>query len=275
MLAPSDLITHQGGIMRAARLQQFGVSRRQLNAALRDGSIIRVRGGVFAASSTAPEVVAAAAHGGALTCSAALRMHGIWTLVDDDALHVWLGASGRVHHADCECVSHWHAGQTPLGLAPLPEVLLHVYRCHGVEAFFTALESALTQRKLGSLAPLRARLPAGARWLVDIARRDAGSGLESLLRLRFHLLGIRLDCQVVIPTVGRVDFVIAGVLILETDGAEHHGGANSRHRDLQRDAAASALGYETLRFDYVMVVHDWPRIVDAVRAAMVRAHRAS
>jgi len=272
MLAPANIIDHQGGVMRAARLQQFGVTRRMLMASVRDGTVVRVRAGVLVTATTAPELVLAAAHGGAVTCSTALRMHGVWTLVDDVALHVWLGAGGRVHHTDCGCVSHWHEGQTMLGLAPLAEVLLHVYRCHGDEAFFTALESALRQRKLGSPAQLRARLPARARWLVDIARRDADSGLESLLRLRLHLLGIRLDCQVAIPTVGRVDFVIAGVLILEADGAEHHDGTASRHRDLQRDASASALGYETLRFDYAMILNDWPRVVAAIRAALVRAH---
>lgn len=257
--------------MRAGRLQQFGVSRRALAAAVRGGSVLRVRGGVFATRATAPELVAAAEHGGAVTCSAALRLHGVWVLEDDPQLHVWLGSSGRVHHGDCTCVSHWHEGRTALGLAPLSDVLLHVYRCHGAEAFFTALESALRQRKLGSLAQLRSRLPAGARWLVDFARRDADSGLESLLRLRLHLVGIRLDCQVVIPTVGRVDHVIEGVLIIEADGAEHHAGAGNRHRDLMRDAAASALGYEKLRFDFAQILHEWPRVLAAIRGALVRA----
>lgn len=271
MLSPAHVINHSGGIARGTFLQRFGLTRFHVARAVRDGTVVRVRRGVFATDRTAPELVTAAAHGGALTCTAALRMHGIWVLDDDPDLHVWLGENGRVHHTGCDCVSHWFEGATVLGLAPLEDALVHVYACRGAEAFFVALESAMRQRKIGSARLLRARLRASARWLIDLARYDAGSGLESLLRLRLHHLGIRLDCQVKIEGVGRVDFVVGGRLILETDGAEHHGDPAQRHRDLQRDAAASARGFETLRFDYAQVVHDWPVVEAAIIAALTRA----
>ncbi|MEV4775386.1 type IV toxin-antitoxin system AbiEi family antitoxin domain-containing protein [Microbacterium sp. LWH12-1.2] len=272
MLQASQLIAHQGGVARGARLQQFGLSRRMLSSAVRDGSIIRVRPGVFAVPSANPDVICAAAHGGAVTCTTALRMHEVWALVDDERLHVWVGTSGRVHHAECACVTHYFEGRTLLGVAPVEDALVHVYHCAGEEAFFAALESALKKRKFGAgiRERLRERLPVGARWLVDFARRDADSGLESLLRLRLHLLGIRLDCQVEIPTVGRADFVIDGMLILEADGMENHDGSSRRHKDLRRDAAASVLGYETLRFDYALIIHDWPVVEAAIIAAISR-----
>lgn len=243
-----------------------------LSGAVRDGSVIRVRPGVFAVPSASPDLVSAAAHGGAVTCSSALRMHDVWALRRDEQLHVWVGTSGRVHHIDCDCVTHYFEGRTLLGVAPLDDALVHVYQCCGEEVFFAALESALKKRKIGAgmRARLRERLPIAARWLVDFARRDADSGLESLLRLRLHLLGIRLDCQVEIPTVGRVDFVIDGMLILEADGMENHDGGSHRHKDLRRDAAASAIGYETLRFDYALIVHDWPVVEAAIIAAISR-----
>ena len=100
---------------------------------------------------------------------------------------------------------------------------------------------------------IRERVPAAARWLIDFARDDADSGLESLLRLRLHLLGIRLDCQVTIPTVGRVDFVLEGSVILKTDGKENHD--------------------ETLRFDYAQVVHNSPMVEAAILAALTRAYQ--
>ncbi|WP_435749299.1 DUF559 domain-containing protein [Microbacterium sp. PMB16] len=150
--------------------------------------------------------------------------------------------------------------------------LVHFLRCAGDEAFFAAYESALRLRLLSAAARLRIRqlVPASARWLLDLARADADSGLESLLRLRLHLLGLRLDRQVNILGVGRVDFVIEERLILEVDGKENHDGASMRHKDLTRDAAASALGYESLRFDYAQVVHDWPTVQAAVLAALIR-----
>lgn len=271
MLPPAHLIDHLGGVARGSLLQRYGVPRQALADAVNAGRIVRVRQGVFTTPKTPDAVVTAAAHGGAVTCTAALRLHSVWCLEDDRTLHVWLGAKGRVHHNACECVSHWHAGATVFGVAPLEEVLLHLYRCRGDEAFFTALESALRQRKVTSLVRLRSRLPASARWLIDLARNDADSGLESLLRLRLHILGIRLDCQISITGVGRVDFVIGGRLILEADGAEYHDGRAARHRDLRRDAAASALGYESLRFDYTLIVHEWPVVSAAIVSALVRA----
>ena len=117
---------------------------------------------------------------------------------------------------------------------------------------------------------LRSAIPASARWLIDLARGDADSGLESLLRLRLHLLGIDVDCQVLIGGVGRVDFVIGGRLILEVDGKANHDGGLMRHKDLSRDAAASVLGYETLRFDYAQIIHDWPSVQAAILAALRR-----
>lgn len=170
------------------------------------------------------------------------------------------------------CVSHFYRGKPPLGRASLETALLHYRRCAGDEAFFAAFESAWRKRLLSQAARARvqAALPASARWLVDLARPDADSGLESLLRLRLHILGIRLDCQVVIQGVGKVDFVIAGRLILEADGKENHDGTTKRHKDLVRDAAASRLGYETLRFDYAQIVHDWPTVHAAIVGALRR-----
>lgn len=273
MLQLGHIIRIEGGVSRGMRLQKFGFSRRSLAEAVDRGEIRRVRPGVFTLASTPSDVVVAADHGGAVTCGRALRLHGIWTLNEDATVHVWMGGAGRVHHTkDCSCVGHFFAGSTSLGLAPLEVVLEHVYHCHGDEGFFAALESALRTRKINHAAKrrIRSRLPAGAQWLVDLARDDADSGLESLLRLRLHLLGIRLECQVTIPTVGRVDFVVGDCLILETDGKENHDGQSHRHRDLVRDAAASRLGYETLRFDYALVIHDWPIVEAAVLAALAR-----
>ncbi|MFS0911760.1 endonuclease domain-containing protein [Microbacterium sp. 179-I 3D2 NHS] len=219
-------------------------------------------------------VVRAAQHGGALTCAAALRAHGVWVLPETDGrVHVWLGRSGRSHeHPECSCTTHYSPGSAGLGLAPVAVCLIHAYRCLGEEAFFAAYESAWNRRLIGAhdRARIRRELPRAAGWLLDLARPDAQSGLESLLRLRLHLLGIRLECQVALPGVGRVDFVVGGRVILEADGEENHG-RGRRHADLRRDAAASALGYETLRFDYSMIVHDWATVVAAILPAIGRS----
>lgn len=163
-------------------------------------------------------------------------------------------------------------GAAGIGVVSVETALVHLHRCEGDESFFASFESAWRLRKVDAAARMRIRaaLPASARWLVDFARPDADSGLESLVRLRLHLIGLALACQVSLRGVGRVDFVIGDRLILEIDGRENHDGPSHRHKDLQRDAVASAQGYETLRFDYAQVIHDWPTVQAAIQAALHR-----
>lgn len=271
---PDVLLDRFGGITRGTVLQGFGCSRDQLSAAVRAGTIRRVRPGVFALPWADPKVVTAALHGGALTCAEALRARGVWILpAPAEDIHVWMGGGGRTHpHPECACVVHGTAGRAELGFAPVAIALIHLYRCHDQETFFAAYESAWNKRLLpaSARALIRRALPKSAGWLLDLARPDAESGLESLLRLRLHLLGIRLECQVVIAGVGRVDFVVGGRIILEADGDGNHSNEH-RHRDLMRDAAAASLGYETLRFDYDMIVRQWEVVAEAILATLVRA----
>ncbi|GAT72518.1 hypothetical protein MHM582_0992 [Microbacterium sp. HM58-2] len=273
MLSAPETIRRLGGIARGTHLQKLGFTRRALSRAVQRGEIERIRDGVFSAGDIDARLRTAAAHGGALTCASILQMMGIWVLCPTLVPHVWLGADRHPHsHPGCVCVSHYYRGVPPLGSAPLETALAHFLRCAGDEAFFAAYESALRLRLLSRAAcsRIRAMVPASARWLLDLARPDADSRLESLLRLRMHLLGIRLDCQVPLAGVGRVAFMIDGMLILEADGKGNHDAPGKRHRDLVRDAAASALGYETLRFDYAPIVHEWPTVQSAILAALSR-----
>lgn len=272
MLSARDTISRLGGFARGTHLQSLGFSRRALARLVDKGEIERIRNGVFA-TSVDPTLRAAIEHGGALTCVSVLRDAGVWTLSDSEVPHVWLGRKGHPHpHLGCSCVSHYYRGVPPLGRAEVETALVHFQRCAGEEAFFAAFESAWRKGLLTAAARRRIRsaLPASARWLVDLARPDADSGLESLLRLRLHVLGIRLECQVVIHGVGRVDFVLDDSLIIEADGKENHATESKRHKDLVRDAAASAQGFETLHFDYAQIVYDWPAVQASILAALAR-----
>ena len=266
-----------GGVARAATMIRVGASREDLRRAARRRSIDTVRRGVYCLPWAPIHVRMAALHGGELACASALRAHGIWTLAGPE-LHVWVGERGRVHaHPGCACVTHRDRGRSAFGVVPLEQALVQVAACLGPEAFFAAFESAWNQNLLDTRAriEIRAALPARFRWLVDIARPDAQSGLESILRLRLHRRGIFLESQVWIDGVGRVDFVLAGRIILEVDGRENHEGASQRRRDLRRDAAAAVRGYETLRFDYALVIHDWPVVEAAILARMSEGGRWS
>jgi very-short-patch-repair endonuclease len=274
ILTPRQLLDRFDGLARGTQLTPYHLTRHDLADAARDGTIRRLRRGVYATEMAHPGAVTAARHGGALTCASALRAKGVWVLEDDDVPHVWLGSSNRAHpHPQCNCVVHYHSGTMALGVAEVRDALIHAYFCHGMEFFFCAFESAWRQRLIvaSDRAAIREALPRSAHWLVDFARNDADSGLESLMRLRLHLEGIHVQTQVWIDGVGRVDFVVDRCLIIESDGEQNHDGRSMRHKDLNRDAVASALGYESLRFDYALIRHDWPKVLAAICAALRRA----
>src|SRR5690606_33599241 len=106
----------------------FGCTRKTLGAAVSSGRIARLRSGVFASFDAPADAVTAARHGGALTCAAALRLHGVWVLDDDPAPHVWMSVGGRTHaHPMCRCVTHYRPGTPALGIAPVERALVHAY----------------------------------------------------------------------------------------------------------------------------------------------------
>lgn len=271
-----------GGVASTQELRAVGLTRRSIAAALAEGELVRPRRGCYALASLPVVALAALAHGGPLCCAASLRLHGVWLLEPDAAVHTWLGPNGRAHaHPGCACRVHRdRPDHLPRDAdrwqVPIVHALAQVLGCLGEEVFFAALESALRQALLTrtDVDELRASIPAVHRWLVDFARYDADSGLESLIRLRLHRIGISVVTQVRIPGVGRVDFVIGDRLIVEADG-ETHAGVDNRHRDLMRDAQAAALGFVSLRFTYAQIVHEWETVEAAIVGALAHGvHRS-
>ena len=264
-----DLVARSGGVIRRADLLRRGCPSAVIRRAVHGETFDRLRPGVLALPEAHPLVRTAATHGGAVACASALRFYGVWLWDDEMLLHVWLGTSGRRHpHPDCRCVNHHDAGAAVFGVVSIVQALVQVASCLGGEVFFAAFESAWRKGLIdrAQRAEVRAGVRAGQRWLVDFARPDADSGLESILRLRLRALGIRLESQVRIRGVGIVDFLLDGAIILEADGRENHDGVSLRHKDLRRDAIAATLGFETLRFDYAMILHEWPLVEAAIRA---------
>ena len=257
-----------GRMARTSELKQRGVTEAELTRAVRSTQVVRVRQGVYALPEVSEGERHAACHGGTLGCCAAGELHGLWILKTPEQHHIWLGNAGTPRSDCTDCRVHWDDGVVQVGKPPpVHNVLLQIAVCADEDTFFAAFESALRRQMISpsGIAWLWSRLPRAMRWLIDFARADADSGLESLFRLRMHRLGVQVRCQVSIRTVGKVDFVVGDRLIIEADGRENHEREKERSKDLARDAAAAALGFETLRFTYAMIVHHW----DVVEAAML------
>ncbi|MFF5623801.1 hypothetical protein [Microbacterium sp. LWH10-1.2] len=133
-----------------------------------------------------------------------------------------------------------------------------------------SLESA---RRLGlmtneELRWLRRVIDRAGKDLIDFSRADADSGLESLVRLRIRKYGWSVRTQAYVVGTGRVDLLIDGWLIIETDGRANHDSTSHRHQDLTRDASSALWGHVSLRFDYAMVLYDWDLVERSIVSTM-------
>lgn len=264
-----QVIAAAGGVCRTSDLTRAGYTAFAIRQALATNRLLRLRQGIYCIDGSHP-AADAARHGGTMACASAVRAYGVWLLDDAKRLHVGVQLRGRTHpHFGCSCIAHRSRHNQEFGVVPLRVALVQVARCLGEETFFAALESALYLRLITreDRGWIRSHVTSALAALVDFARTNAESGLESLVRLRLFRLGIAARSQVRIATVGRVDLAIGNVAI-ELDGRENHDGPSQRHKDLVRDARAARRGWRTLRFDYAMVVYEWELVRDAILAVI-------
>ncbi|MBW9093224.1 DUF559 domain-containing protein [Microbacterium jejuense] len=252
-----------------------GSTARAVKQEVASGSLRVLRRGVYARVGACAAVAGAGAHGGALACVSAAAHLGLWVLEHEESVHVWVRAHGRSYpHLDCHCTPHWDDGTSAdaFGMPSVPRILRQILLCRGLEEFFVTLESARRKSVIDAagLTWLRQAVGPAARDAIDFSRDDADSGLESLFRWRLRPHGLSVRTQVRVTSVGRVDFIIGDLLIVEVDGVPNHDDESHRHKDLVRDANAAAWGYVTLRFDYPLVVHDWETVEMAVLAYIDR-----
>lgn len=164
-------------------------------------------------------------------------------------------------------------------MVPLRDAVLQSILCQDPRPAIATLDSLLHLRVVtrAQLEKLFAELPARLHTLLHLVDASAESGPETYMRLILRTLGVSYETQVVIPGVGRVDFVVEGWLIIECDSKEFHEGWEKQMEDRARDIAAASLGYTTIRpiasdilFDTSSVQQ---RIADIVEAFGQRGRR--
>ncbi|MEU1970726.1 type IV toxin-antitoxin system AbiEi family antitoxin domain-containing protein [Microbacterium sp. NPDC019599] len=256
-------------ILTTSELLAGGHTRRSIKTSLEAGDLARLRRGVYATPHACKAARVAGTHGGSMACVTAARHLGLWVLSSDATVHVSLRTGGHSHaHTDCRCVEHWDdtRARRSFAVPPVTRILRQILGCLGTEEFFVAVESALRKGLLTEtgLDWLRRNSNRRGRRALRLVRWDADSGLESLLRWRLRRYRLEVRTQVAIPSTGQVDLLIGNRLIVEADGRENHEEAGLRHKDLTRDAHAAMWGYDTLRFDYAMIVHDWDLVELAI-----------
>lgn len=264
-------------------LLKRGFQRTDIDGRVDNGLLVPLRKGLWAESTAPPELIRVARAGGAATATTASAALGLWTPPDERTHIAVPGSTGRLHDPDVPSrpftpdehllVHRSKRNPSPLTLPdrilPLLLVLEHAVRCLRPEYAVAIIDSALHERRIrkADLAVLAAALPAQLRGIIRYVDGRADSGLESIARYLLVMAGFAVQVHPLIPGVGEVDLLIAGRLIIETDGKLVHI-ERQFVIDRDRDRAAALLGYRVLRLSYRQVMYEWAVSFDAVCAAL-------
>lgn len=223
------------GVGRREGLLVDGVTDRQLDRAVRAGIVHRVGRGGYALPGADPALVAAVAVCGVASHASAARLHGLDlhrrpnhplqlldVTVPRGSRPRW--SRTRIHRAALAPDEYG----TRIPVTSLIRTLSDCGRTLPLVEAVVILDSALREHQV-TIERLRAlaraaRGPGSGNLRRAVAHVDAmsGSTLESRTRLLVDLLTADVQSQVYVEGVGRVDFLLNGWLVIETDGYEYH-----------------------------------------------------
>lgn len=261
--------------LRAAGLSQHAIAR-----AVRAGTLIRARNGVYLLPGASEDAVTAATLGGLVGCVSVLAARGVFVL-DRSTVHVALAPhSTRLRRTDRAVTRHWRTLHRAVDRHALEvevfDALLQSTTCQTPRAALATLDSA---RHLGlvdddDLDEIFRHVPPRRRALRALVDGRMESGSETFVRLMLRALGVAFEPQVAIPGVGRVDFLVEGWLIIECDSREFHDGWEAQARDRRRDLAAAARGYATRRPVAADIFTRSDEVLAAIRSLVAALARA-
>ncbi|NQX33457.1 endonuclease domain-containing protein [Herbiconiux sp. VKM Ac-2851] len=263
-----------GGVASVSALAGRGISPREVDAAVRAGTIRRLRRGWVALPDASALLVDAVTIGGALSCTSLLDHRQVWT-AHDDRLHVRVAPhAGHSRSVDRAARLHRSALIAPPRTAfdDVATALACASLCQSRLDAVVSLDSALGQG-LVTIAELRrvfAPLSAVHRDHLLLVDPASGSGLETKARLRIRSRRVRLRSQVQIEGVGRVDLLLGDRLVLELDGYRWHSSRTAFEEDRRRDLELARRGYRVLRLSWRQVTFDW----DACERVILQLVRA-
>lgn len=239
-----------------SQLMTLGVSDGDLRGAVRRGRVVSDGAGTYSLPGADAEALAAAQARGRLTCCSAAVRHGVDLLRQPTRPHVAVPRNRPTTRTDTTI----HRGSAPgTGpVVPIVPALVTLVRCLDLVEAVVAIDCAVRQRQVRVASLLaRSRGPGS----VEVRRRlglvdgRSGSVIETVLRLALRRAGVAPDCQVRIPGVGRVDFLVDGWLVVEVDGFAFHSERQQYRDDRRRSNGLVEQGYVLLRVTWEDVVH--------------------
>ena len=262
---------HHGLLSRSA-WEANGFTRAQLRAAERRGVLQHRLPGYYGLPDCPKELMLAASLGSSLTCASAAALTGWWLL--ESPVHAHVRADKSLQHPGI-CLHRGRRTRGQLIAAPV-EIVRDAFRCLPPLQALVIAESAVARNAV-SVRTLQQALGQTRDWQAQGLLAGMGRPKASPLEVcaRYHLLaaGLAVQEEVLVPGVGRVDFLVAGRLIVEIDGFEFHSNRKHYRQDRSRWNAATAQGYHTLRITAELVLGNPERFVRLVRESLADAGR--
>ena len=265
-----------GGFATRTQLRAMGHSPRGIRAAVEARHCLTLTRSWVAAADANPDGIRALRLHGMLGGESALRSYGIWVSHNTGLCVATPRTASRrlpMHHREYRVwrefaeSSHGENATWRVGVAEaLAQYLPRVDPAHAAATLDSALHLGLLST--AELEPLLQRMPRRIRRLRRRLDAAAESGLETLLRLAIIEAGWRVESQVYIAGVGRVDLLVDGWLVIEADGSKWHDGHEAIQRDRARNAALVLRGFRWHRFGYGQVMTDLAQCVAVIRALL-------
>ena len=262
----------------SADLLGAGMTRRRITAAVAAGTLVRIRSDVYVDAKVAAPVLAAARAGGRLHCVSVLALSKVF-VEERPGIHAHYWRNGVHRPAGRDVVRHWgDLMRTPhprsLMVEPI-DALRQAILCQKPRAAIATIDSALNLGfiRADDLHELFGALPERKHGLRPHIDGRAESGTESLVRLIARSLGGRVEIQVSIRGVGRVDIIVDGWLVIECDSRAHHEGWEAQLEDRRRDLALAALGYTSIRPAAEDILYRPEVVVAAIKGLLWSAAR--
>ncbi|TFB52476.1 endonuclease domain-containing protein [Cryobacterium tagatosivorans] len=262
-----------GNLATRSQLRGLGYSDRDIQRAVEQRRLSPIRRRWLAHPGADSRATRAVALGGRLAAASALASHGIWVTRPTG---LWIASPPDASHLEPTAPGErrlWVRDRFPevadrqWRVSPR-DAVAQFARIGGESDVVASIDSALNKRLLSAsdLDEVFATVPRRLRRLRRRVNGRADSGLETLLRLAAEDQGWRVEVQVRISGVGRVDVLIDGWLVIELDGGQWHDDEQSRDVDRRRDAELVLRGYRWHRFRHDQVLNRMPECLAVIRA---------
>lgn len=268
----ADLLAAGGAATRAG-LVELGHTHRTIRAAVERGALLAPSRSWVVLPDADPDIRRALASGGVLGGATALATFGVWVTTTPGLQVAMRPHSGT--RAAAEGTRIWGAFDADAGwpwrVSVVDALAQHALRVSREDAI-ASIDSAWHQGLVGSpeIDRLFRRLPGRCAPWRRLLDPNAGSGLESLLRVPCLDRGWRVESQAPVPGGGACDLLIDGWLFVEADGSAWHDDPKQAAKDRRRNTAIMADGGRWLRFGFADVVHGLGATMGVIGAVLAQ-----